>query len=127
MSEISKKEKAVQYKHNGCNCCQAVLMAYADVLNLDENTLMTLGSGFGAGMGTMQGSCGALIGAVLADNILNQRKNSSGARTILSEFNTLCGDTICSKLKGRETGIVLCSCDDCVKNAVSILEKNMKK
>jgi len=45
------------------NCCQAVLVAFADRLGKREDELLRLGSGFGSGMGTMEGTCGALVGA----------------------------------------------------------------
>ena len=48
------------------NCCQAVLVAYADRLGKSEDDLLRLGSGFGSGMGTMEGTCGALVGAILS-------------------------------------------------------------
>ena len=44
------------------NCCQAVLVAFADRLGKREDELLRLGSGFGSGMGTMEGTCGALVG-----------------------------------------------------------------
>jgi hypothetical protein len=43
------------------NCCQAVLVAFADRLGKREDELLRLGSGFGSGMGTMEGTCGALV------------------------------------------------------------------
>lgn len=49
-----------ELKQNGvCNCAMAVLKAYSDKLNVDENTLKNLSSGFAAGMGGMEGTCGA--------------------------------------------------------------------
>jgi C_GCAxxG_C_C family probable redox protein len=111
-------ERASSLKR-GMNCCQAVVRAFADTLSLDEATLMSLGSGFGSGMGTMEGTCGALVGAIMVAGL---RKNGEGAaalsRKIMPRFKELCGATICKDLKGVETGKVLCSCDDCVRNAV---------
>ena len=101
------------------NCCQAVVRAFADTLSLDETTLMSLGSGFGSGMGTMEGTCGALVGAIMVAGL---RTNGAGtaalSRKIMPRFKELCGATICKDLKGIEAGKVLCSCDDCVRNAV---------
>ena len=75
------------------NCCQAVLVAFADRLGKDESELLRLGSGFGAAM-----------------------KNS---RAIMPRFKELCGGaTICRDLKGIDAGKVLCSCENCVRNAV---------
>ena len=48
------------------NCTQSVLCAWEDKISVDHDTLMKLGAGYGAGMGCMQATCGALIGAVMA-------------------------------------------------------------
>ena len=45
------------------------------------------------------------------------------AKVLHEEFRQKCGATICKDLKGIETGKVLCECDDCVRNAVRILEE----
>ena len=102
------------------NCCQAVLVAFADRLGKGEDELLRLGSGFGSGMGTMEGTCGALVGAIMVSSLLSAdgaaRANS---RAIMTRFKELCGGaTICRDLKGVDTGKVLCSCEDCVRNAV---------
>ena len=47
------------------NCTQSVLCAWEDKISVDHDTLMKLGAGYGAGMGCMQATCGALIGAVM--------------------------------------------------------------
>lgn len=118
---MTKEEKAILFKHNGCNCCQAVLLAFAEEMGMDEQTLKALGAGFGSGMGCMEGNCGALVGAVMADNLMNSRRNAANARQILASFKEKCGAVRCADLKGITTGRVLCSCDDCVRNAVRII------
>ena len=45
------------------------------------------------------------------------------ARTILPRFKELCGATACRDLKGIGTGKVLCSCDNCVRNAVLAVDE----
>ena len=108
------------------NCCQAVVRAFADTLALDEATLMSIGSGFGSGMGTMEGTCGALVGAIMVAGL---RTNGAGtmalSRKILPRFKELCGATICRDLKGIETGKILCTCDNCVRNAILAAEEAM--
>ena len=101
------------------NCCQAVLVAFADILGKREDELMRLGSGFGSGMGTMEGTCGALVGAIMVSSLLSPDGAArSNSRAIMSQFRELCGATICRDLKGIGTGKTLCSCQDCVRNAV---------
>jgi C_GCAxxG_C_C family probable redox protein len=113
------EEKAVEYKHSGYNCCQAVVKALSDVGGVDEENLTKLASGFGAGMGCMEATCGALVGAAIMAGLAKDGKGSVMAtRGILAKFNEYCGATLCKDLKGRDTGVVLCPCDDCVRNAI---------
>lgn len=122
---MDRKEQAVNLKHNGSNCAQAVLLAYKDILDLDEKTLKQLGSGFGIGMGNMEATCGALVAA----NMILGLKNDGSMATIkkskvLSErFKELSKDTICKRLKGIDTGVVLTPCDDCIRNAIQSLDE----
>ena len=51
---MSRKDKAVDLKHKGYNCCQAVLCAYADEMPLREEDLMCIGAAYGVGMGCME-------------------------------------------------------------------------
>ena len=123
---MDRKEIAVELKHNGYNCCQAVLCAYKDELNCSEEELKKMGAAFGVGMGCMEATCGALCGAQM---ILGMKKYEGkpilrDAATIAKDFENVCGATICKDLKGVETGVVKCECDDCVRNAVAVLEKN---
>ncbi len=60
---MDRAEMAVEYKHNRNNCAQAVLLAFADEVDLTEDQLKKIGAGFGIGMGNMEATCGALIGA----------------------------------------------------------------
>ena len=102
-----------------CNCCQAVLLALADQTGLSEEQLMKLGSGFGSGMGNMEGTCGALVGAGMAAGFkIGQKSTTPYTRQISESFRDRCGAVLCKDLKGRDTGKVLCACDECVRNAV---------
>ena len=44
------------------------------------------------------------------------------SKNVHQSFKEKSGATICKELKGIGTGKVLCSCDDCVRNAVKLLE-----
>ena len=48
------------------------------------------------------------------------------ARQLVAGFQEKCGATICKDLKGIETGRVLCSCPECVRNAVLTLGEVLK-
>ena len=118
MTTAERQDYAAKLKRE-MNCCQAVVRAFADTLDMPVDKLMQLSAGFGSGMGTMEGSCGALVGAVM---VAGMRTGGSGtmalSRKILPRFRELCGATICRELKGVDTGKPLCSCEDCVRNAV---------
>lgn len=112
-------EKAMQLKHGGFNCCQAVALALINETNLDVETLRNITAGFGAGMGTTDNTCGALVGAGIIAGLKTEGRSSIRFSAAISrEFREKCGSTICRELKGLDTGKVLCPCDECVKNAV---------
>ena len=106
------------------NCCQAVVRAFADAVDVDAATLHRLASGFGSGMGTMDGTCGALVGAVMVSSLrAKDGEPMKRSRQILPRFRELCGSTVCRELKGVGTGKVLCTCEDCVRNAIRAAEE----
>ena len=122
---MDRKEVAVNLKHNGKNCAQAVLLSYNDKVNLSEEDLKKLGSGFGVGMGCMESTCGALVAANMILGMLNDGSmlTMKKSKVLLERFRELSKDTICKNLKGVETGVMLTSCDDCVRNAVIALDE----
>lgn len=125
--EIAKR--AVYYKQNGYNCAQAVVKALSEAKEIECKNLLQAMSGFAAGMGTMESTCGALIGANLIIGLASEGKDTiHKSRNLYQKFLTSCGATICKDLKGRDTGIIICSCEDCVRNAVmSALEVMSRK
>ena len=136
---MERCDLAVERKHElGCNCCQAVLLAFAQEIgqrwNLDEEAWMALGSGFGSGMGGMEATCGALVGAGMVAGLLSDEKVPTVLKTraMCAEFKALVGAIRCADIKGVLTdpqtgkitrGSVLCSCDNCVRYAVQVAEK----
>jgi len=118
MTLEERAEYAVECKKK-CNCCQAVLLALADQTGTEPELLKQLGSGFGTGMGNMEATCGALVGAAMTAGLALKGKGTvKYTRQISDSFQQKCGATHCKELKGRDTGVVLCSCDNCVRNAV---------
>lgn len=124
---MNREEIAVRYKHSGFNCCQAVLLAFEDRIALEKDALVKIGAPFGLGMGNMKGNCGALVGAEMVLGLLcydggprTELRKRSGS--VYDAFKEMCHETVCAELKGFYSGYVLCSCDDCVKNAVKIVQ-----
>ena len=124
---MDKKEYAIELKHNGHNCCQAVLCAFADETGLPHDTLKRIGAGFGLGMGCTEATCGALcaVAILLGLKKYEGRSVSAQAKEVHAKFKEMCKATLCKDLKGKDTGTVLCQCDDCVRNAVEITESKI--
>ena len=69
----TRKHKAAEKLQNGThNCAQAIICTYADLIGIDEETGRNLGNAFGSGMGNMEGTCGALVGAGIVLGLATQ-------------------------------------------------------
>ncbi|MDD3221068.1 MAG: C-GCAxxG-C-C family protein [Lachnospiraceae bacterium] len=126
-------QKALTNHDKNYNCCQSVACAYHDLVGVDEETIFKAGEAFGLGMGCMDGTCGAVAGAVLLAGFKNSSANlaqpDSKASTyklsaaILNAFEEKNGATCCRELKGIDTGTPLRSCPGCIEDAAAIAEK----
>lgn len=66
---------AAELKATGkCNCTQSVVKVFEDKLPISVETLMKLTAGYAVGMGCMESTCGALIGAVMVAGMQNHFK-----------------------------------------------------
>ena len=63
-----RSRRAEENFRKGYNCCQSVLLAFADILEANslasKELLVALGSGFGGGMGRLREVCGSFSAAV---------------------------------------------------------------
>ena len=105
----TRVEKTIERHKKGYNCAQAVACTYCDLVGVDEETMFKMTEALGLGMGCMDGTCGAVAGAC----ILAGMKRSTG--------NLEKPDS--KELKGIETGKVIKSCDDCIKEAAALAEQ----
>lgn len=123
MTIEERANQAAQWKATGIyNCAQAVTQAFADQIPVEAETLKKLGAGYAAGMGCMESTCGALIGAVMVAGVVTNGKGTPRiSKELLQSFQEKCDATICKDLKGVETGAPLCPCPECVRNAVLAL------
>ena len=126
---------ANELHRKGYSCSQSVAVACADLIDVPKEILFRAAEGFGAGMGTMDGVCGALTGGLLIAGL----KNSTGdldnpkskastmkiCRAMLTSFRVKSGAIICRELKGVDTGKMICSCPDCIKHGVEVVEENL--
>ncbi|MGA2481236.1 MAG: C-GCAxxG-C-C family protein [Spirochaetia bacterium] len=73
-----RPQRAYQKAHDslvgGWNCCQSVLLAMAETLDLSSPDVLKAATGFGGGVGNMGSLCGALAAGVLTLGLLNGRR-----------------------------------------------------
>lgn len=121
----TRKMIAAEKKASGkYNCAQAVLCTYCDLTGIDEMTSCNLCNSFAAGMGNMEGTCGALVGAGIALGMITNDKARSmkGMREMMTKFQERNHAIQCKALKGVETKQVLRECPMCVADACEFLE-----
>jgi C_GCAxxG_C_C family probable redox protein len=145
----NKKDIAEKYLREGRNCSQAVLLAFSKDYNLTRDLASAIACGFGAGMGRMQGTCGAVTGAFMVIGLetgtwdLTQESLKEAAYQLVKSFDSQFKEkhktTICSELlkcdlntdegktcyKKNELKEKVCM--KCVRNSVGILESILNK
>ena len=105
---MTRKEKAMAYFRQGYNCAQAVVLAFADLTDMDEATLSRMSCSFGGGMGRLREVCGTVTGMFLVTGLL---RGYDGAETgevkaahyariqaLAKEFEKQNGSIICREL-----------------------------
>ena len=107
---MSRKKRAMDLFTQGYNCAQAVVLAFADELAQDEQTLARLSSSFGGGLGRMREVCGAVSGMAIVLGLLqgcddpadNAAKAAHYARiqAAAKEFEAANGSIVCRELLG---------------------------
>lgn len=109
-----RAERARELFHEGYNCCQSVLLAYADVYGLEEELAKKMSCSFGGGMGRMREVCGTcsamfmLAGMELPSTIpgdtTSKMENYALVQELAENFKKETGSIICRdmlKLNGN--------------------------
>ncbi len=98
----------------GLNCCQAVVLAFADVIEAnglaDPKTLAMLGAGFGGGMGRLREVCGSFSGCVMMAGFISPADGTDKGKraanyALVQEFaqafkDVNGGSIVCAELLG---------------------------
>ena len=133
----TKTNYASELHNRGCNCAQAVACSFCQEFGISEDEMFRIAEGFGLGMGVME-MCGALSGMAMIIGLSNSRGNTEEGsktkgdtykklRTYIGKFKEKNGSYLCRELKGVETGKVLCSCPQCIMDAVALTEEYLKE
>lgn len=94
---------------SGCNCAQAVVVAYSDLTGLDRELLAKMSSSFGGGMGRMREICGAVSGMLMVAGLLygyhdpgehdeNKRAHYRLVQDLAAAFRQEVGSIVCREI-----------------------------
>jgi len=96
---------ALKAFESGCNCCQAVVMAFAPECGLERETVLRLASSFGGGFGRMRELCGAVSGAGMVLGLLRGYTDITGTEEKQRHYERL--QTLCGRFR-EEQGYLRC-------------------
>lgn len=130
--ENSRCEKAVEKKHNGYNCAQAVACSFCEEFGVDQETMFKISEGFGFGMGMMD-MCGAVTGMMMVigmDNSIGNLENGKATKAdtykktkeFAEKFRQKNGTYYCRDLKGVFGKGKVVPCSQCIADAVELTE-----
>ena len=100
--------KAAELFLGGCNCAQAVLLAFSDITGMDRKTAAMISAPFGGGMGRLREVCGAVSGMNMVFGCLygyesptdDEAKKQVYAqfRQLAEKFQEINGSIICREI-----------------------------
>ena len=105
---MNKGEIAKAIFLSGANCCQSVVLAFKEELNMDEETLKKLSIGFGGGVGRQREVCGAVLGMTMVlSYLLSDGQDKLAIYKIIqdacAEFKAEVGSIVCANLLDGQT------------------------
>jgi len=142
--KLNRAEEAKTQFEKGFHCAPAVLSTYSEQLGLEKALALKIACGFGAGIGRMGKTCGAVTGALMVIGLkhgqVNLADEESSQRTytlvkeFIDRFTALHGCIECKELIGydlsdsgelslaRESGAFQNKCPSFVYDSACILE-----
>ena len=67
---LTRREVAMANFLKGYNCSQSIVLAFKDLLPMDEDMLSKMASSFGGGMGRLREVCGSVTGMFMVAGLL---------------------------------------------------------
>ena len=95
MTKEERMEKARALHKQGCNCCQSVVMAYADKLPIDKESAMNVAAPFGRGLAGTREVCGCVSGMAMVCGLTG---HTADVRPLIEKFREQNGDIVCGRL-----------------------------
>ena len=148
---MTKAEIAREYFKQGYACSQAVAMAFADVANVDKETIAKGMLPFGGGLGRLRLTCGAVSGMAAAYGWIlssahndpeNKKETYAAVQKLCAKFSQENGSLICADLlSGQNLSVSVGGeaeartneyykkrpCAELVYHAAQILEEYLKE
>ena len=152
---VERGERARDFFLQGYNCCQAVLLAFSDILEAEglasEALLKTIGSGFGGGFARMREVCGSFSACTIMAGFISpattpgkeeRKPNYALVQEMAAGFRERNGGSIvCGELLGlrerKPEGPVPSErteefykkrpCPEIIRNAATIVAEKMKE
>lgn len=140
---MTKGEQAKELFLNGYNCSQAVVLAFADEMELDKELAARLTMGFGGGMSRLREVCGSVSAMTFVISALYPEDKASvysRVQEVAGIFREKHGSVVCRELlhlniKGADSPVPSPRtaeyykkrpCPDIVASAADILENYIK-
>jgi C_GCAxxG_C_C family probable redox protein len=142
---VNQKEQAISCFAQTYSCAQAVLSTYGPQLGLERELALRVSGAFGAGMGGLGETCGAVTGAFMLIGLKHGKTRPEDAeskervyqltREFAEEFKARHGSIMCRELLGcsletpeqialaRERGLFVTLCPRFVHDAAEIIEQ----
>ena len=95
MTKEERMEKARALHKQGCNCCQSVVMAWADRLPIGAKDAMNVAAPFGRGLAGTREVCGCVSGMAMVCGLTG---HTVDVRTLIERFRESNGDIVCGRL-----------------------------
>lgn len=105
-----RADKAREAFKQGYNCSQSVVIAYADVLGQDAETLANLVAPLGGGMGRLREVCGAVSGMFIVSSAAYRGASNTdhdirtqqytAVQELAQRYRKECGSIVCRELLG---------------------------
>ena len=104
INPTERQQKAEQLFLEGYNCCQAVLLAFEDILEVDRSTLLRFASGFGGGMARMREVCGTVSAMAMIAGFLSPAEDPSDMQKRTDNYALV--QKFAARFKERQGSIV---------------------
>ncbi len=103
-----RSRMARAFFRDGYNCCQSVLLAFQDIMDIPAEAIAGLASGFGGGMGRLREVCGAMSAttfiaglikpAVNPGNMDERTANYALVQQFAQKFREANGSIVCREI-----------------------------